>query len=115
MELNAVGILVYFIWLASWIKELRAARAFSSLILSGRFIVLVFRFTHGPATESLIAADGILEEMITFRKENNYQDPITKRQDGSITIWGHRRERMDWNDRGGFVIAAQLIETFLTE
>ena len=67
------------------------------------------------ATESLIAADGILEEMITFRKENNYQDPITKRQDGSITIWGHRRERMDWMDRGGFVIAAQLIETFLTE
>lgn len=67
------------------------------------------------AIESLIATDGILEELITFRKEHNYQDPITKRQDGSTTIWGHRRERMDWSDRDGFVIAAQLTETFLLD
>ena len=67
------------------------------------------------ATESLIAPSGIFEEMIKFRKENNYKDPITKRQDGSTTTWGHQREIMDWSDRGGFVIAAQLTETFLLD
>jgi len=67
------------------------------------------------AVASLTEDDAILERIIKFRKEHNDKDPITKIQDGSSTMWVHIQERIDWHDRGGTIIAAQLIETFLTK
>ena len=67
------------------------------------------------AVASLTEDDAILERIIRIRKEHDDKDPITKIQDGSSAMWVHIKERIDWHDPGGIIIAAQLIETFLLE